>query len=87
MADEPELEVEVLPEEEAKPETPAIYYPWVDNFDEYRRCWIYEYLANSDIEGKVLVQNMAMVEAFLKTGAVPAEEKPRSKLKVVSDGS
>jgi hypothetical protein len=85
MEDEPVIEI--LPEEEPAYEPPAIYYPWVADIEEWRRCWIFENLApaNGEVIGKVLVENMALIETYLKTGAAPAVAIP--KLKVVKDGS
>lgn len=47
--------------------------------DELRRAWIFGLLASPEIDGKVLVENMARVERWLKSGEV---EKERTPLKV-----
>jgi hypothetical protein len=51
--------------------------------DELRRAWIFGLLADPQIDGRVLVENMARVEVWLTTGAVEiAKDKPT--LKVVN---
>jgi hypothetical protein len=81
--------IEILPDETAATEYPAIYYPWVADLDEWRRCWIFEVLVGDTREdvppGKTLVENMALIETYLKTGAATAVATP--KLKVVKDGT
>lgn len=49
--------------------------------DELRRAWIFGLLADPQIDGRVLVENMARVEAWLKAGTV---EKAQPSLKVVN---
>lgn len=47
--------------------------------DEMRRCYIFDRLCAPEIDGKILVENMARVERWLKTGEF---EKERAPLKV-----
>jgi hypothetical protein len=48
--------------------------------DELRRAWIFGILANSDIAGTALVENMALVERWLKTGETGSKDKPALKV-------
>lgn len=61
-------------------------YPWAKDADEERRCWIFERMANSEISGNILVENMQRVNAWIKDETVPAAEpvkKNRTGLKCV----
>lgn len=49
-------------------------YPWARDADEERRCWIFERMANSEISGNILVENMQKVNAWIKDEAVPTGE-------------
>lgn len=71
-ADEPDDTDEVTEAEIA--EDP---YPWAKDADEERRCWIFERMANSEISGSILVENMQKVNAWIKDEAVPAVEQPK----------
>lgn len=66
-AEEPTLEL--VAEEEAP-------YPWTDDLDEMRRCFVLEHIGSSEIEGRVLIENMHMVFEWLKTGQRPAPTSP-----------
>lgn len=52
-------------------------YPWAKDADEERRCWIFERLADSEIAGNILVENMQKVNAWIKDETVPTEEPPK----------
>lgn len=53
-------------------------WPWTADICEARRCFILDKLASPEIHGALLVENMAAVEAWLKTGDVPAKNgKPK----------
>ena len=45
------------------------------DLEEHRRWGVFNLLANSDIEARVLVQNMELVVKWLKTGEVPKQDK------------
>jgi hypothetical protein len=49
--------------------------------DEMRRCYILEMFCDPQVDAKILVENMARVEAWLKAGTV---EKAQPSLKVVN---
>ena len=70
-----EVECEVVPEEEPP-------YPWTQDPEEMRRCFIFEHMASSEVDGKILVQNMEMVFRWIISGTIPSE-KTASKLKAV----
>ena len=58
---------------------------WAKDVSEKRRCWIFERMANSEISGNILVENMQKVNAWIRDEAVPATEpvkKSRAGLKV-----
>jgi hypothetical protein len=71
-AAEPDLDVEVLPEESPPYEYPAIYYPWVADADEWRRTWIFEMLSDTELPAKDLINTCAAVEEYLKKGVQSA---------------
>ena len=48
-------------------------WPWTADLHEARRCFVLDKLANPDIKGEHLVENMALVEQWLKNGEVPAK--------------
>lgn len=52
-------------------------YPRAKDADEERRCWIFERLADSEIAGNILVENMQKVNAWIKDETMPAEEPPK----------
>lgn len=62
-------------EEEVPPFTPIC--TWSDNEDEHRRAFIISHMGNSEIEGKVLVDNMQRVFEWLKLGAVPKAKEQK----------
>ena len=71
-----ELEVEFVPQSDLDVCT------WTDDVDEKRRAFVVNQMANSDVDGRVLVENMHAVCEWLKSGHLPAEA--RAKPKVVS---
>lgn len=84
MTTAPELEIEDddLGPIELSPDDED--YPWAMTPDEKLRCFIVEQMGNSEIDGKVLVENLQAVFDWVKTGAVPkGESKKLSRLKTV----
>jgi hypothetical protein len=71
MADLDDDEDLTLPPEEPSPFDFCGHDP-----DQLRRAWIFGLLADSEIDGRVLVENMARVELWLKTGNVEKEKTP-----------
>jgi hypothetical protein len=69
-------------------EDEPLFYPDTAELDEQRRAYILGKLyAPEDIDGKILVENMARIEAWLKTGVIPVEPPAnRSKGRVVDRG-
>lgn len=45
-------------------------WPWTADIQEARRCFILDKLASPEIQGALLVENMAAVEKWLITGEV-----------------
>jgi hypothetical protein len=64
-AEEPEIGVQIVEPNELDVCT------WTDDVDEKRRAFVVNQMANSDVDGKVLVQNMHAVCEWLKSGALP----------------
>lgn len=87
MADtEPAVELDSEASDEQDIDLIEDPYPWAKDADEERRCWIFERMANSEISGSILVENMQRVNAWIKDEAVPAAEpvkKNRTGLKCV----
>ena len=61
-AAEPEIGVQIIEPSELDVCT------WTNDVDEKRRAFVVNQMANSDVDGKVLVQNMHAVCEWLKTG-------------------
>lgn len=57
---------------------------WTSDVDEKRRAFVVSQMANSDVEGKILVENMHAVCEWLKTGALPAQAVARLGPKAVA---
>jgi hypothetical protein len=66
-ADDGTPEIEVAPED----------YPWTEDPDEWRRCFVLAHMGNADIHGPVLIENMQAVVDWLKTGQLPAQPMPK----------
>ena len=51
---------------------------WTADVDEKRRAFVVNQMANCDVDGKVLVENMHAVCEWLKSGQVPTQtsDKP-----------
>lgn len=59
------------------------HYPiplWAGSVDEMRRAWLIEMFANSDIDAKILIQNLDVVCRWLETGEIPETIKPIRKI-------
>lgn len=72
--DEPEIGVQIIEPSEFDVCT------WTDDVDEKRRAFVVNQMANADVDGKVLVENMHAVCDWLKSGALPAEARARPKV-------
>jgi hypothetical protein len=76
--DEPEIE-DVLDDEKRE-------FYWTDDQDEIRRYYILIHMANSDMDGKILVENMNLVYNWCVKGELPKKsEKPKTNLLKVHD--
>jgi hypothetical protein len=62
-ADDDAAEIEIGPQE----------YPWTEDPDEWRRCFVLAHMGNADIHGPVLIENMQAVVDWLKTGKLSAQ--------------
>jgi hypothetical protein len=54
-------------------------FPWTEDPDEWRRCFVLAQMGNADIHGPVLIENMQAVVDWLKSGKLPvppAAKKP-----------
>jgi hypothetical protein len=47
-------------------------YPWTEDPDEWRRCFVLAHMGNADIHGPVLIENMQAVVEWLQSGKLPA---------------
>ncbi len=53
-------------------------YPWAQDNDESRRCFVFDKLSSPENDGGIQVENMSKVDHWLKTGEVPVKGgKPR----------
>lgn len=68
------------PEEKEKE---PLVYPDTASQDEQRRAFLIEFCSSPDVDGKITVQNLALLEAWLKDGVVPEQPK-KGKLKEVA---
>ena len=53
-------------EEQSSSPVIEIAYPWTANFDEWRRAFIFEHMADKDWDGKCLVEAMRAVESWMR---------------------
>ncbi len=67
-----EMEIEVLEDDGAM----VVYRP--TNPDEQRRAFIFHKMADSSVDGKILVENMDAVCRWLKDGTMPKDRKLKS---------
>ena len=65
-----EIEAEFIPDET------KITCTWSTDPDEHRRVFIFDKMADADIAGNTLVENMETVCQWLKNGTVPTK-KPK----------
>lgn len=64
------------------PEPPEDKYPFVATHEQGLRCFIFEMMADADIDGKILVENMNYVYEWINEGTVPVSaSQPLKKLK------
>ena len=76
MADEPDdPEISVVQEK----------YPQQCELAEQRRAFILSHMADAEIDGKILLDNMKSIETWLETGNVPAKDTKKTSLKVVAE--
>lgn len=66
-------------------EAPDEQYPFVKTDDERLRCFIFETMANADIDGNILIMNMEATFQWIKNGAAQAAQPKRSVMRKVSD--
>jgi hypothetical protein len=76
MSEPEEPLLEILPGEDEAEDLPL--YPTDAPFAEQRRAWVLSYLASSEIDGKILVENCALLTAWLESGTAPPKEAPRN---------
>ncbi len=62
------------------PDGPPRFY-WAKDPDEIRRAFIFDKMAEPNIDGRILVENLEFVFRWLKSGEVPKTPK-KSHLKV-----
>ncbi len=60
---------------------PEAYF-WAEG-DEIRRAFVLDLMADSEVDGKILVQNMEMVFQWLKGGTTPLNPDKKVKLNAV----
>ena len=48
---------------------------WTNDVDEKRRAFVINQMANCDVGGKIMVENMHAVYEWLKSGKLPEESK------------
>jgi hypothetical protein len=52
-------------------------YPYLDTWEQALRMAIFERLGSAEIDGRIQLQTMSMVEKWVKTGDVPPAEKAK----------
>lgn len=62
-----------------EPEPPEDPYPFVATHEQGLRCFIYECVANAEIDGRILVENMEHVFKWITTGEVPTSQTQTKK--------
>ena len=69
-----ELEIDFIPRGDVE-------YHWAKDPDEIRRSFIFDRMASSEIDGKILIENMDLIFRWLTKGEQPKAPK-KSHLKV-----
>lgn len=64
--DDGDKEITVEPENE--------YFPWAESKEEWRRSFVFENMANSEVDVYILIGNMELVLKWLQDGTVPQKE-------------
>lgn len=65
--------IEVIPEDEPEGFAQCDLYEFVDEPDQKLRCFICERIASSEIDGRILVENMDFIFRWIKEGLVPTQ--------------
>ena len=79
---EAEIEAEIVPAEKPEDE-----FPWAQSDDERRRSFIFVQLSDgagqglsvAEIDGRILVENMHIIDLWLKDGEVTKRPEPKIK--------
>lgn len=61
------------------------YFPWSEDKEEWRRSFVFEHMANPEIDINILLRNMELAFKWLKDGTIPekGESTPKKGLKSV----
>lgn len=80
--------MEMLPAHGPEADTEDLY-PFVGTIDEALRCFVFEHMASSDIDGETLVKNMERVYQWISNGVTvsPPPAPLRKKYMKVIEGS
>jgi hypothetical protein len=62
---------------EADEKKEDLVYPHTAPLDEQRRAFVLETMADAELDGRLLVQNMDLVYKWLADGSVPPTEKSK----------
>jgi len=66
------LDIEIVDDD-----APAPLCTWTKNADEHRRAFVVRLMADSSVDGNILVKNMDAVCQWLKMGTIPSLTKPK----------
>ena len=57
---------------------------WSDDPEEHRRVFVFDRMNDSGVDGKILVQNMELINQWLKSGDAPKHKENQRQIKLAS---
>lgn len=75
--EEPDLSSLEIDDEEPIPEVEEDDYPFVASFDEKLRCFIVQYMGDSDLVPSAHIENLEATYQWIKNGAPEKPKRPR----------
>ena len=75
MTDKIVPDVTISADEEITVDAPENQYYWTQEAEEQRRCFVFEHLADPEIDVYVLLENMQKCIDWITTGQVPLDPK------------
>jgi hypothetical protein len=75
------VDIELVPEDDESSKR----YEFLDEGDQQLRAFIFETMANADIDGSIMITNMEATFQWIKNGPAQPQPQKRSPVRKVSD--